>query len=196
MQANLQMIVGLGNPGPQYENTRHNAGAWFIQALADKYNATLKLETKFTGFYGTATIAGQNCKLLIPTTFMNLSGQAVQALAHFYKILPETILVAHDELDFAPGVACLKFDGGHNGHNGLKNIIERLGGTNFYRLRIGIGKPQIKDDTINYVLNAPMKNEKEQITAAIETAIEVMPELISGSIAKAIQTLHSSNKNI
>ena len=153
MTQTIKLIVGLGNPGPQYSQTRHNAGAWFVGALSRDYNIPLNLETKFFGHSGRGLIDGKDCRLLIPNTFMNLSGKAVGALATFYKILPDEILVAHDELDIDPGLVKLKKSGGHGGHNGLRDIISALGNNkNFYRLRIGIGHPGNAKLVSNYVL--------------------------------------------
>lgn len=182
----IQLIVGLGNPGDEYENTRHNVGAWFVEALAEQHKISLRMETKFKGLFG----AFENCKLLIPTTFMNLSGQAVKAVANFYKISPEEILVAHDELDFEAGVVKLKIGGGNNGHNGLKDIIANLNSADFYRLRFGIGRPNDKNYT-DYVLHSPSKTDKAQIENAIDNAINIVPELLAGNFAKAMQNLHT-----
>lgn len=187
----IKLIVGLGNPGAQYEKTRHNVGFWLLNNLAKKYNAEFKNENKFKGLFSNATIGNHDCKLLMPNTFMNLSGEAVQKLAHFYKILPEEILVVHDELDFIPGVARLKQGGGANGHNGILSIASNLN-NNFWRLRIGIGKPIIKDNMSGFVLSMPNKLEITQINEAIDKAIDIIPELILGNYAKAIQELHVS----
>lgn len=188
----IKLIVGLGNPGAQYEKTRHNVGFWLLSALAQKYHAEFKTENKFKGLFSNATIDNHNCKLLMPNTFMNLSGEAVQKLAHFYKILPEEILVIHDELDFAPGVARLKQGGGANGHNGILSIASNLNNNNFWRLRIGIGKPVIKDNMAGYVLSMPSKLEITQINEAIDKAVNIIPELILGNHTKAIQELHAN----
>lgn len=187
----IKLIVGLGNPGPQYENTRHNTGFWLVKILAEKYNGILKFETKFKGLFGNLDILNNECKVLMPTTFMNLSGEAVYKVIGFYKIPTETILVIHDELDFLPGVIRLKKGGGANSHNGIQNIIDRLNNNNFWRLRIGIGKPSFKDDMPNYVISSPNKTETEQIHKAIDRAIEIIPDLILGNFEKAAQILHS-----
>lgn len=183
----IQLIVGLGNPGEEYENTRHNVGAKFVETLAQQEKITLRMETKFKGFFG----ALDNCKLLIPTTFMNLSGQAVKAVATFYKVPPEEILIIHDELDFAAGIIKLKFGGGNNGHNGLKDIIANLHSADFYRLRLGIGRP-IDKNYSDYVLHLPSKIEKKQIENAILEALKIVPELLQGNFAKAMQELHTT----
>lgn len=190
----IKLIVGLGNPGAQYEKTRHNVGFWLINQLAEQYHTELKLENKFKGLAGGVTIKQHDCKLLMPTTFMNLSGEAVQKLAHFYKILPEQILVAHDELDFTPGIARLKQGGGANGHNGIISIASNLNNPNFWRLRIGIGKPIIKDNMAGFVLSTPNKAENIQINTAIDQALTIIPELILGNFNQAIQKLHGNHQ--
>jgi len=191
-QGPIKLIVGLGNPGPQYENTRHNVGVWCVQALAAKYACTFKMESKFKGFFSVLAIEQQSCKLLLPTTFMNLSGEAVLAVAHFYKIPVTEILVVHDELDFSAGTIRLKKSGGANGHNGVQNIINLLGNPDFYRLRIGIGKPLHKDKMLDYVLTSPSKTEKNLILDAIDRVVAIMPDLIIGNIDKATQILHTA----
>jgi peptidyl-tRNA hydrolase, PTH1 family len=191
-EVEIKLVVGLGNPGPQYENTRHNVGFWLINAIAEKFNGSLKLETKFKGFFGVATVLNHECKLLMPTTFMNLSGEAVSRVVNFYKIPIESILIIHDELDFPPGIARLKKGGSANGHNGVQNIIDQLGNNNFWRLRLGIGKPFFKDAMDDYVTNAPNKTEKKEIYNAIEQAINIIPDLVLGNFVKATQTLHAT----
>lgn len=188
----IKLIVGLGNPGPQYQNTRHNVGAWVIQALADQFQTPLKLETKFKGYYCSVMFADTECKLLFPTTYMNESGQAVLALTKFYKIPVEEILIAHDELDFLPGQIRLKKGGSANGHNGVQNIIDQLGSNEFYRLRIGIGRPSFKGAMVDYVLNKPTLAERAAIVSAINLALTVMPELIAGNMSQVMQVLHSN----
>ena len=188
----IKLIVGLANPGSEYAATRHNAGAWFVDLLAMRYNQSLKNETKFFGYSSRINISGQNVHLLVPTTFMNLSGKAVQAMATFYQIKPEEILVAHDELDLNPGIAKLKFGGSHGGHNGLKDIANKLGNNlNFYRLRIGIGHPGDKNKVIGYVLNKPSKPEQELIDKAIDESISCMDILISQGIEASMNQLHA-----
>jgi peptidyl-tRNA hydrolase, PTH1 family len=194
MHKPIQLIVGLGNPGPEYAITRHNAGAWFVEKLALDNNQTLRAETKFKGLYARIHIENHDCHLLIPTTYMNLSGSAVIAVAQFYKIMPENILVAHDELDFSPGVVRLKENGGHGGHNGLRSIIEHLKTNNFLRLRIGIGHPRQNNqaaEVIDYVLHKPSKLEQEQILDGIDSACGVIKSLIAGDIQQAMKDLHS-----
>lgn len=187
----VQLIVGLGNPGQRYANTRHNVGAWLVESLAQQHQTPLKLETKFKGQIGRITLHGHECWLLIPNTFMNLSGQAVKALADFYKIPAEAILVAHDELDFPAGVIRLKPSGGAGGHNGLKDIIAQLHTPDFLRLRIGIGHPGDRDLVHDYVLNQPSKHDTILIETAINSALNVMNDLAEGHLQKAMQTLHS-----
>ncbi len=191
----IRLIVGLGNPGSQYEQSRHNAGAWFVKALVNRYQLTLKPEKKFSGSIAKLRLSSGDIYLLIPGTFMNLSGQAVQALASYYKINPEEILVAHDELDFDPGTIRLKQDGGHGGHNGLRDIINKLGGNkNFFRLRIGIGHPGDKNQVHNYVLGRPSVSARQAIDDSIAEAERVIETIISGDMAKAMSELHTKDK--
>ncbi|OON41307.1 aminoacyl-tRNA hydrolase [Izhakiella australiensis] len=167
----IKLIVGLANPGAEYAATRHNAGAWYVDYLAQRHNQSLKDEPKFYGYTGRLAIAGEDIRLLVPTTFMNLSGKAVAAMAGFYRIAPEEILVAHDELDLPPGIAKLKQGGGHGGHNGLKDIISKLGNNlNFHRLRIGIGHPGDRNKVTGFVLGKPQPAEQKLIDDAIDEA--------------------------
>ncbi len=192
MAAAVRLIVGLGNPGPEYAGTRHNAGFWFIDRLAQCWNASLRREAKFFGEAARATLPEGEVWLLKPATFMNRSGQSVAALAHFYKIPPQAILVAHDELDFAPGVARLKQGGGHGGHNGLRDIIARLGNQrDFLRLRLGIGHPGDSRQVTGYVLGRPPAAERAAIEQALDAAVAVMPLLLRGELQQAMQGLHS-----
>lgn len=191
MSSGILLIVGLGNPGAEYELTRHNAGAWFASSLADDANISMRFTPKFHGMHGVAKVKGHDCHLLIPTTFMNLSGQAVSALANYYKIPPQSILVAHDELDVPVGTIRLKFDGGHGGHNGLRDIIRHLGTNQFHRLRIGVGHPGTGKDVANYVLSPPKKNEREEIDSALRHAEGILPLVMQGEFQKAMQFLHS-----
>nr|WP_218837110.1 aminoacyl-tRNA hydrolase [Gilliamella apicola] len=192
MMTTIKLIVGLANPGNEYAATRHNAGAWFVDLLAERYHQSLKNEAKFFGYTARINIAGHDVRLLVPTTFMNLSGKAVQALATFYQIKPEEILVAHDELDLNPGIAKFKFGGSHGGHNGLKDIASKLGNNlNFYRLRIGIGHPGDKNKVVGYVLNKPSKPEQELIDKAIEESVRSVEILLSDGIESAMNHLHA-----
>lgn len=187
----IRLIVGLGNPGPQYEASRHNAGAMFVAAVAREYNAELRAEKRFQGLLARTTIASQDVRLLIPTTFMNRSGQAVAALATFYKIKPTEILLAHDELDMEPGVARLKQGGGHGGHNGLRDTISALANNaGFARLRLGIGHPGSSDQVTAYVLSKPPSAERSALDAAIQASLEALPMVITGDLAGAMNQLH------
>jgi len=192
MADSIRLIVGLGNPGAEYEQTRHNAGAWVIERLARQEGISLAPDKKFFGLSGKGRINGQECYLLFPTTFMNRSGQAVAALANFYKISPTEILVVHDELDLPAGIAKFKTGGGHGGQNGLRDIIARLGNNNgFHRLRIGIGHPGDKSKVTGHVLGRASKAEQQSIDAAIDEAIRVLPDAIGGDLPKAMNRLHS-----
>lgn len=191
----IRLVVGLGNPGAEYEKTRHNAGFWLVDELAWKYKAALRAESKFFGEAARGQLpAGGDIWLLKPMTFMNLSGQAVAALAKFYKITPEQILVVHDELDLPPGTARFKQGGGHGGHNGLKDIIAKLGGPNFWRLRLGIGHPGDRSEVVNFVLKKPRAEEQTQIDEAIAKALQVMDQALSGDMANAMKALHTAAK--
>ncbi len=190
--AAIKLIVGLGNPGSEYRGTRHNAGADFPEELARRSGATLRTESRFFGLAGQVTFSGHNLRLLIPTTFMNRSGKAVAAMATFYRIAPQQILVAHDELDIPPGSARFKRGGGHGGHNGLRDIIPALGNDNdFYRLRIGIGHPGHASRVTGYVLGAPSPEDRLRIDASISEAISALPLLLDGDETKAMTRLHS-----
>jgi PTH1 family peptidyl-tRNA hydrolase len=187
----ILLIVGLANPGAEYEDTRHNAGAWFVSALAEDANISLRQNPKFHGLHGIAKVKGHDCHLLIPSTYMNNSGQAIQALASYYKIPPRSILIAHDELDLPAGVVRLKFDGGHGGHNGLRDTINHLNSKEFYRLRVGIGHPGNSKDVVNYVLSPPKKSERTEIDHALRTAEGILPFVMGGEFQKAMQFLHT-----
>lgn len=191
MSSGIQLIVGLGNPGADYENTRHNAGAWFVSELASSSHTPLRPVAKFHGSHGFINLHGHNVHLLIPSTYMNLSGQAVSALANYYKIPPTAILIAHDEIDLPVADIRLKFDGGHGGHNGLRDIISHLNSNKFYRLRIGVGHPGTSKEVINYVLKPPKKTEREEINTALHTAQQILPDLLEGHFQKAMQHLHT-----
>lgn len=186
----IQLIVGLGNPGAQYEQTRHNAGFWFVDQLAEKNNASFKSEKRYFGDYCKIQLNGYEVKLLKPMTFMNRSGQGVAALANFFKIPAKNILVAHDELDFPVGKIRLKKGGGHGGHNGLRDIIAQLGNKNFLRLRIGIDHPGSSDQVTGYVLGRPKTEDRISINNSIDSALAIVNQLASGDIQKATQTLH------
>lgn len=188
----VQLIVGLGNPGAEYEQTRHNAGALFVKRLAAQHHVNLVADRKYHGLTGRFTHDGHDVRLLIPTTYMNRSGQAVAALAGFYRIPVESILVAHDELDMPPGVAKLKKGGGHGGHNGLRDIIAQLGNQNgFHRLRLGIGHPGHSSLVSGYVLGRAPRAEQELLDTSIDFALGVLPDILAGDWTRAMQRLHS-----
>lgn len=190
MSAKIQLIVGLGNPGNQYESTRHNAGFWFVDELARQNQSSFKPDKKHHGDICKIILGGNEVRLLKPNTFMNRSGQAVASLANFYKIPAENILVAHDELDFPVGKVRLKLGGGHGGHNGLRDIIAKLGTKNFMRLRIGIDHPGSSDQVTGYVLGKPQQKEYDLIINSLDNAIAVCDLLAKGDIQKATQNLH------
>lgn len=184
----------MGNPGTEYRGTRHNAGADFIEELARQSGVSLQAESKFFGLAGRITLSGHDLRLLIPTTFMNRSGKSVAAMASFYKIAPEKILIAHDELDIPAGSARFKRGGGHGGHNGLRDIVPALGNNkDFYRLRIGIGHPGHASKVTGYVLSAPSQVDRKRIDASIDEAIVALPLLLAGDDTKAMTRLHSFN---
>lgn len=191
MTTSIKLIVGLGNPGSEYAATRHNAGSWLVEKLA--HNLGLQLKTsKFFGLHGQAQLAGASVHLLIPTTFMNRSGQAIAALANFYKIQPEEILVAHDELDLPAGSLRLKQGGGHGGHNGLRDTISSLGNNNkFHRLRIGIGHPGQANKVTGYVLSKPSQEQRLSIDAAVAEALKHLDSIVSGKMNVAMNQLHT-----
>jgi PTH1 family peptidyl-tRNA hydrolase len=193
MDTPIQLIVGLGNPGTEYDQTRHNAGADFVTELARQHGATLVPDKKFFGSYAQVSIDHRPVRLLIPATYMNRSGQAVSALANFYKIPPEAILVAHDELDMPPGVAKLKIGGGHGGHNGLRDIISALGNNNgFGRLRIGIGHPGDAKQVAAYVLKKAPSTDFNLTEDSLYAACKVMPQLARGEWNAAMKELHTA----
>ncbi|HAT28280.1 MAG TPA: aminoacyl-tRNA hydrolase [Gammaproteobacteria bacterium] len=188
----LKLIVGLGNPGPQHDSNRHNAGVIFLHHLCKAYAGSLRGESKFFGEFATIAIAGHDVKLLFPTTFMNHSGKSVAAVCRFFKIEPEHMLVAYDEIDFEVGVTRFKKDGGHGGHNGLRDIINALGGSKeFYRLRIGVGHPGHKSMVSNYVLGDPSRSEADVIMSDIEDAIRALPKAVNGEWEDAMHLLHT-----
>lgn len=191
MSARVDLIVGLGNPGPEYEHTRHNAGFWFVNAVAAAHAVPFRMEKKFHGEVARFYAGGHEIWLLKPDTFMNLSGQAVQALARFYKIDLEHILVAHDDLDLPPGTVRLKQGGGHGGHNGLRDIVSKMGGNGFQRLRLGIGHPGDKNKVTGHVLKKSSTDDQVEIERAIEQAMKVLPDVINGDLQKAMNQLHS-----
>jgi PTH1 family peptidyl-tRNA hydrolase len=189
LQSSLRLIVGLGNPGAEYTETRHNAGFWFCERLARELGANLAKESRYHGWTANARASG--IWLLMPATFMNDSGRAVRALAQFYRILPSEILVVHDELDIPPGQMRLKFGGGLGGHNGLKSISAHLGTNDYWRLRIGIGHPGDRNDVVDYVLKAPRREEAEEIDKAIDRALAAWPQLAKADFSAATQKINS-----
>jgi len=189
--AGLRLIVGLGNPGPEHARTRHNAGFWFIDALAQRAVARFGLESKLFGETAKAEIGGQSVWLLKPATFMNLSGKSVTAALRYWKIEPEEALLAHDELDLPPGTARLKFDGGHGGQNGLRDTMRLLGHGSFHRLRVGIGHPGHKDEVTPWVLGRAGRDDEASILRAIDDAIGVLPLAVNGNFMDAMTRLHT-----
>ena len=188
----VKLVVGLGNPGPEYASTRHNAGALFVERLAEQMHCPLGVDRKYFGLTAKFSHRGQDIRLLIPTTYMNRSGQSVAALANFFRIPPDQILVVHDELDIPPGTCKLKQGGGHGGHNGLRDIVSRLGNqSNFHRLRIGIGHPGHASQVSGYVLSRAPRNEQELINTTIDHALGVLPDILDGDFSRAMQQLHS-----
>ncbi len=188
----IKLIVGLANPGADYAQTRHNAGAWYVDLLAQRHQQSLKEESKFFGYTARINLNGNDVRLLVPTTFMNLSGKAVLAMANFYRIQPDEILVAHDELDLPPGVVKMKLGGGNGGHNGLKDIQSKFSNNpNFYRLRIGIGHPGDKNKVVGFVLGKPPTSEQKLIDDAIDEALACTDILMRDGYEKAINRLHS-----
>lgn len=188
----IKLIAGLGNPGPEYTKTRHNAGVWFVEELAQRNNISLRPEKKYSGLYGKGLIGGELVHLIIPTTFMNRSGQAVAPLANFFRINVDNILIAHDELDMLPGVAKIKQGGGHGGHNGLKDIIARMANNKeFFRLRIGIGHPGHRDKVTGHVLGKAPQSEQALIEQAIDEATRCFDIWQQDDLKKAQQRLHA-----
>ncbi|MBT9477520.1 aminoacyl-tRNA hydrolase [Polaromonas sp.] len=188
----IKLFVGLGNPGAEYEATRHNAGFWWIDALSQELKVPLSLDKNYYGQVGRTTLNGQTVWLLKPLTFMNLSGKSVAALARFFKIAPGEILVAHDELDIVPGQAKLKLGGSHAGHNGLRDIHAQLGTADYWRLRIGVGHPGVKSEVINWVLKKPSAEHRTAIEDCIARSIKAAPELLQGEMEKATMLIHTS----
>lgn len=188
----IRLIVGLGNPGAEYAPMRHNAGFWLLDALADQQRMRFGADAKLHGESVKVGIAGQPVWLLKPRTFMNRSGQAVVAAQRYFRIDPDQTLVVHDDLDLPPGVARLKFDGGHGGQNGLRDIIAELGHARFYRLRIGIGHPGDKDRVTSWVLGRPGKEDEAGMRAAVADALAVMDAVVGGDFEAAMRWLHAS----
>lgn len=190
--AMIRLLVGLGNPGQDYDGTRHNAGFWWLNAVASALKAPLSFDKNYHGLVARTAVHGQAVWLLEPQTFMNLSGKSVAALTHFFKITPQEVLVAHDELDIVPGEAKLKLGGSHAGHNGLRDIHAQLGTDQYWRLRLGIGHPGNKDDVIHWVLKKPSLDHRIAIDQAIERSLKALPALLSGDMEQATRTIHTS----
>ena len=187
----IRLFVGLGNPGPEYDGTRHNAGFWWVDALAAKLRLQLAVERSYHALMARFNTPHGPCWLLEPMTFMNLSGNSVAALARFYKIEPAQILIVHDELDLQPGQAKLKFGGSHAGHNGLKSVHAQLGTHDYWRLRLGIGHPGVKAEVINWVLKKPAPDHREAIHAAIERSIPAAELMMAGDMDRALAMIHA-----
>jgi PTH1 family peptidyl-tRNA hydrolase len=185
------LLIGLGNPGAGYAQSRHNVGFWWIDTLAKELDVGFKPVAKFFGDFARVSWRGHNLLLLKPTTFMNRSGQAVLALLNYYQIPLEHLLIVHDDLDLPPGIARIKRNGGHGGHNGLRDIINCLGQRDFLRLRIGIGHPGSGQDVVSYVLNRPSAEDQQAIETAIAAGLEILPEVLAGETEKAMHRLHS-----
>jgi PTH1 family peptidyl-tRNA hydrolase len=191
----IRLIVGLGNPGPEYEQTRHNAGFWLVDNLANAHGCSLSREARFQGLAGKLRLGGQDVWLLEPQTYMNRSGQSVGALARFYRIASDEVLVVHDELDLAPGVARIKRGGSSGGHNGLKDITAALGTQDYWRLRLGIGHPRqmnLAQPVVDFVLHRPRREEQDLIDVAIEKSLDALPLLCEGKFEAAVMQLHSA----
>jgi len=188
----IKLFVGLGNPGAEYEATRHNAGFWWVDALSRDLKAPLAFDKSYYGQIARTNVADQNIWLLTPQTYMNLSGKSVAALAKFFKIKPEEILVAHDELDVIPGQVKLKFGGSHAGHNGLRDIHAQLGTGDYWRLRLGVGHPGNKDEVVDWVLRKPAQEQRVAIEECIARSLNAVPALLAGEMDKATMMIHTS----
>ena len=188
----IRLFVGLGNPGPEYDGTRHNAGFWFVDELARTLKTSLAMDKNYHGLLGRTTLNGQTIWLLKPQTYMNLSGKSVAGLARFFKIQPEEILVAHDELDLPPGEAKLKLGGSHAGHNGLRDIHAQLGLDRYWRLRLGVGHPGLKAEVVNWVLKKPSMDHRIAIDQTIDRAVKALPHFLTGEMDKATMQIHTS----
>jgi PTH1 family peptidyl-tRNA hydrolase len=188
----IKLFVGLGNPGPEYEATRHNAGFWWIDAVARELKVSLMPDKSYHGLVARTSVKGQTVWLLEPQTFMNLSGKSVAALARFFKIQPNEILVAHDELDIVPGQVKLKLGGSHAGHNGLRDIHAQLGTDDYWRLRIGVGHPGVKSEVVNWVLKKPSPEHRIAIEDCIGRSLKALPDLLAGEMSKATMLIHTA----
>ncbi|PIY28754.1 MAG: aminoacyl-tRNA hydrolase [Comamonadaceae bacterium CG_4_9_14_3_um_filter_60_33] len=188
----IRLFVGLGNPGPEYEQTRHNAGFWWLDAVARELKINLTPDKSYHGLVARTSVHGQSVWLLAPQTFMNLSGKSVASLANFFKVSPQEILVAHDDLDIAPGEAKLKLGGSHAGHNGLRDIHAQLGSDQYWRLRLGIGHPGSKAEVLNWVLKKPSLDHRIAINQTIDRALKALPYFLSGDMEQATRLVHTS----
>ncbi len=186
----IRLVVGLGNPGPEYQETRHNAGFWFVDLIARRHNGQFKKESKFFGDACRVTVGGGECWLLKPATFMNRSGQSVSSLARYFKIPLDQVLVAHDELDLPAGSVRLKQGGGAAGHNGLRDIVSAMDGSDFWRLRIGINHPGDSSQVVDYVLKNPSREDASAILSALEAAADAFPEIVRGEYQRVMNRLH------
>jgi PTH1 family peptidyl-tRNA hydrolase len=188
----IKLFVGLGNPGPEYEFTRHNAGFWWIDALAQQLKVSLAMDRNYKAMTTRVTLDGQSVWLLKPLTYMNLSGTSVAALARFFKVEPGEILVIHDDMDIVPGEAKLKSGGGHAGHNGLRDIHARLGSADYWRLRLGVGHPGTRAEVLDWVLRKPSPDHRIAIEQAIDRSLKALPHFLSGAMDKATMQIHTS----
>ncbi len=188
----IRLFVGLGNPGPEYDSTRHNAGFWYLDEISRALKTPWAMDKNYHGLVGKTSFNGQNVWLLEPQTYMNLCGKSVAGLARFFKIQPEEILVAHDELDLPPGEAKLKLGGSHAGHNGLRDIHAQLGSDQYWRLRLGVGHPGVKAEVVNWVLKKPSLDHRIAIDQTIDRAVKALPHLLSGEMTKATMQIHTS----
>ena len=188
----IKLFVGLGNPGAEYEATRHNAGFWWLDALARELKSPLVLDKNYHGLVARTVVSGHTIWLLKPLTFMNLSGKSVSALARFFKIRPDEILVSHDELDIAPGQAKLKFGGSHAGHNGLRDIHAQLGTADYWRLRLGVGHPGVKAEVVNWVLKKPPQEHRDALEESIHRSLTAIPAMLAGEMDKATMLVHTN----
>lgn len=189
----IRLVAGLGNPGPEYSDTRHNAGFWFVDAVARRQRASLREEPRFFGRHARVGVGDDKVSLLQPTCWMNRSGQSLLACMNFYRIEPGEVLVAHDDLDLEPGTVRLKTGGGHGGHNGLRDIVSRLGGGDFHRLRIGIGHPGSAARVVSWVLSRAGGEDREHIEAAIERALDCLEDILAGDLGRAMNVLHQKS---
>ena len=188
----IRLFVGLGNPGPEYDGTRHNAGFWFIDEISRALKTPLAMDKNYYGLVGRTSVNGQTVWLLEPQTYMNLCGKSVAGLARFFKIQPEEILVAHDELDLPPGEAKVKLGGSHAGHNGLRDIHAQLGSDKYWRLRLGVGHPGLKAEVVNWVLKKPSLDHRIAVDQSIDRAVKALPHFLAGEMDKATMQIHTS----